>query len=74
MQRTEHQRSKVTLLSDGITTSDGFHKSTRSQGVSNCAEVKEGAVCALRDTQNRHLGALGFPASEWSALVGAAIA
>lgn len=36
----------------------------------NCVEVADllgGA--AVRDTQNRNLGALAFPSSEWAALV-----
>ncbi len=47
-----------------------FHKSSYSQGASNCVEVAEGSVTAVRDTQNRHLGHLDVPATEWAALLG----
>lgn len=38
-----------------------------------CVEVGDlPGVSAVRDTRNRHLGALLFPSSEWSTLVRAA--
>lgn len=66
MQLTETQRTNVTLLDDGVTTSDGFHKSFHSQGASNCVEVREGATTAIRDTQNRGLGHIGVTAGAWA--------
>ncbi|WP_083936449.1 DUF397 domain-containing protein [Nocardiopsis ganjiahuensis] len=49
-----------------------FHKSSYSPNESACVEVAEGAVTAVRDTQNRENGALMFPSAEWQALLGAA--
>ncbi|MFY7069566.1 DUF397 domain-containing protein [Nocardiopsis changdeensis] len=49
-----------------------WHKSTYSQGVTNCVEVAEGPTTAVRDTQNRELGHLVFPGGEWAALLKAA--
>ncbi|WP_082206323.1 DUF397 domain-containing protein [Nocardiopsis sp. SBT366] len=49
-----------------------YHKSSYSDGTGgNCVEVAEGAMTRFRDTQNRDLGHLETPASEWSALVAA---
>ncbi|MDE3724741.1 DUF397 domain-containing protein [Nocardiopsis sp. N85] len=48
-----------------------WHKSSFSGANSpNCVEVAEGAMTAVRDTQNRELGHLEFVAGEWNALVG----
>ncbi|MDE3721863.1 DUF397 domain-containing protein [Nocardiopsis sp. N85] len=47
-----------------------YHKSSYSDGTGgNCVEVAEGPKTRLRDTQNRELGHLEAPASEWAALV-----
>ncbi|MDT0328226.1 DUF397 domain-containing protein [Nocardiopsis lambiniae] len=35
----------------------------------NCVEVAEGAMTAVRDTQNRELGHLEFSSAEWASLV-----
>ncbi|NKY77308.1 DUF397 domain-containing protein [Nocardiopsis dassonvillei] len=49
-----------------------WHKSTYSDGGGgNCVEVAEGPVTGIRDTQNRALGYLSAPASEWIALLAA---
>ncbi|MFC7328478.1 DUF397 domain-containing protein [Marinactinospora rubrisoli] len=43
-----------------------WHKSSYSGGQGGeCVEVAEGRVSQVRDTQNRHLGHLDFPAREW---------
>lgn len=48
-----------------------WHKSTYSDGGSNCVEVRESAHGAdVRDTQNRDLGHLRVPPSEWVAFLG----
>ncbi|MDA0566982.1 DUF397 domain-containing protein [Streptomonospora sp. S1-112] len=47
-----------------------WHKSSYSGGQGGaCVEVAEGARTLVRDTQNRHLGLLAFPAREWSAFL-----
>ncbi|TQN27771.1 uncharacterized protein DUF397 [Haloactinospora alba] len=46
-----------------------WHKSSYSKGDTNCVEVAEGPVTAVRDTQNRQAGHLSFPASEWKAFL-----
>ncbi|MDA2805646.1 DUF397 domain-containing protein [Nocardiopsis suaedae] len=47
-----------------------WHKSSYSGGVhQDCVEVAEGPTTAVRDTRNRDLGHLSFPASEWAALL-----
>lgn len=48
-----------------------WHKSSYSGASGDCVEVAEGAETLIRDTQNRDLGHLGFPSSEWDALLGA---
>ncbi|MFB8761328.1 DUF397 domain-containing protein [Nocardiopsis alba] len=48
-----------------------WHKSSYSAGGGNCVEVAEGVTTSVRDTQNRSLGHLTVPASEWAALVSA---
>lgn len=48
-----------------------WHKSTYSDGGSNCVEVRESAHGAdVRDTQNRDLGHLRVPPAEWVAFLG----
>lgn len=48
-----------------------WHKSTYSDGGSNCVEVRESVNGAdIRDTQNRDLGHLRVPPSEWVAFLG----
>ncbi|MDT0329543.1 DUF397 domain-containing protein [Nocardiopsis lambiniae] len=52
-----------------------WHTSSYSnQQGGHCVEVAEGAVTAVRDTQNRHLGHLDVPAAEWTALLRTATA
>lgn len=48
-----------------------FRKSSYSSGrQENCVEVAGApAGAAVRDTQNRELGHLAFPGSEWAALL-----
>ncbi|GAA1080892.1 DUF397 domain-containing protein [Nocardiopsis composta] len=50
-----------------------WHKSTYSGGThQNCLEGrKTGNKALIRDTQNRHLGHLEFPAAEWKAFLAA---
>ncbi|MBV2365117.1 DUF397 domain-containing protein [Streptomonospora nanhaiensis] len=49
-----------------------WHKSSYSGGQGGaCVEVAEGAQTLVRDTQNRHLGHLAFPAAEWDAFLAA---
>lgn len=50
-------------------SSQQFHKSSYSANESACVEVAEGNRTLVRDTQNRDLGALSFPSSEWTALL-----
>ncbi|QBI51865.1 DUF397 domain-containing protein [Streptomonospora litoralis] len=48
-----------------------FHKSSYSVGGrEDCVEVaKAPGTAAVRDTQNRHLGHVEFPAAEWDAFL-----
>ena len=48
-----------------------WHKASYSGGSGSCVEVAEGEVTGVRDTQNRALGHLDVPASEWTALLSA---
>ena len=48
-----------------------WHKASYSGGSGSCVEVAEGHTTGIRDTQNRDLGHLDFPATEWTALVNA---
>ncbi|WP_433700789.1 DUF397 domain-containing protein [Nocardiopsis sp. CA-288880] len=50
-----------------------FRKSSYSATESHCVEVAELRVgAAMRDTKNRELGLLTFPAPEWQAFLGTA--
>lgn len=49
---------------------DGYHKSSHSYDEGACVEVSAGAQTCIRDTENRELGHLAFPAGEFAALVG----
>ncbi|WP_394345507.1 DUF397 domain-containing protein [Actinorugispora endophytica] len=50
-----------------------FRKSSYSSAQQNCVEVADTPrVSAVRDTQNRHLGALLFDSAEWRAFLTAA--
>ena len=51
-----------------------FRKSSYSSGRGqDCVEVADvPGTSAVRDSQNRDLGHLSFPSSEWKALLGAA--
>ncbi|WP_433699671.1 DUF397 domain-containing protein [Nocardiopsis sp. CA-288880] len=50
-----------------------FRKSSYSANASDCVEVADVPGASLvRDTQNRELGHLAFPSSEWRALLGTA--
>ncbi|GAA1114736.1 DUF397 domain-containing protein [Nocardiopsis metallicus] len=46
-----------------------WHKASYSSGSGSCVEVAEGLATGIRDTQNRNLGHLDVPATEWSALI-----
>ena len=47
-----------------------WHKSTYSDGGSNCVEAREFTAGAdVRDTQNREAGYLTFDRMEWTALL-----
>ncbi|MFC4565762.1 DUF397 domain-containing protein [Nocardiopsis mangrovi] len=47
-----------------------WHKSTYSnQTGGHCVEVSEGSITRVRDTRNRELGTLAFPAREWRAFL-----
>ncbi|MFE9246321.1 DUF397 domain-containing protein [Nocardiopsis sp. NPDC006938] len=48
-----------------------FRKSSYSGArTENCVEVADApGMSAVRDTQNRELGALAFPSAEWTALL-----
>ncbi len=47
-----------------------WHKSKYSSGGQNCVEARQSAEGAdIRDTQNRELGHLSAPATEWTALL-----
>ncbi|MEU2943851.1 DUF397 domain-containing protein [Nocardiopsis alba] len=48
-----------------------WHKASYSGGSGSCVEVAEGQTTGIRDTQNRNLGYLDLPASEWTALLSA---
>jgi hypothetical protein len=53
--------------SEGLTFRKSSYSPIQSQ---NCVEVSDlSAALAVRDTQNRNLGALAFPSSEWAALL-----
>lgn len=49
-----------------------WHTSSYSNSQGACFEVAEGAITGIRDSQNRHLGHLDVPASEWNAFRAAA--
>ncbi|AFR07517.1 DUF397 domain-containing protein [Nocardiopsis alba] len=51
---------------------DEWGKSSYSNGTGgNCVEARAtGQGAAMRDTQNRELGHLGFDTKEWTALLG----
>lgn len=47
-----------------------FRKSSYSQSEAACVEIADlGTSTAIRDTQNRELGALFFSADEWRAFL-----
>ena len=47
-----------------------FRKSSYSANANDCVEVADLPTgAAVRDTQNRNLGALAFPSSEWALLL-----
>ena len=51
-------------------TRPNWHKSSYSDGGSNCVEVRESAdTVDVRDTQNRDAGHLSFPGAEWDAFL-----
>jgi len=49
-----------------------WHTSSYTHEEAACVEVSEGPVTGVRDSKNRDLGALFFPAAEWAAFVRAA--
>ncbi|MDA0567498.1 DUF397 domain-containing protein [Streptomonospora sp. S1-112] len=47
-----------------------WHKSSYSSNHGgNCVEVSEGPRTFVRDSQQRHLGFLSFPAREWASFL-----
>jgi hypothetical protein len=53
-----------------VTDNLEFRKSSHSGGSGNCVEVADlPGETAVRDTQNRDLGHLAYPNSEWTALL-----
>ncbi|KUP95906.1 DUF397 domain-containing protein [Thermobifida cellulosilytica] len=58
--------------SDDTTPARNWHKATYTTERGACVEVSEGPVTGIRDSKNRDLGALFFPADEWAAFVRAA--
>lgn len=51
-------------------TRPNWHKSTYSDGATNCVEVQEHAMGAdVRDTTRRDREMLSFPKTEWTAFV-----
>ncbi|WP_285732759.1 DUF397 domain-containing protein [Nocardiopsis sp. ATB16-24] len=46
-----------------------WHKSSYSGSSGSCVEVSEGTQVLVRDTQNRNLGHLAFPAEAWTFLM-----
>lgn len=46
-----------------------WHKSSYSGSASDCVEVAEGRTVLVRDTQNRELGHLEYPAEAWTAFL-----
>ncbi|GAA2003738.1 hypothetical protein GCM10009799_33580 [Nocardiopsis rhodophaea] len=46
-----------------------WHTSTYTQEKGTCVEVTEGPVTGLRDSMNRHLGALFFASAEWHSFI-----
>lgn len=51
-------------------TSDWAKSSYSKGGADNCVECRSGdGAVDVRDTQNRALGHLSFPSSEWTALL-----
>jgi Domain of unknown function (DUF397). len=51
------------------TTVRRWHTSSYTHEEAACVEVSEGPVTGVRDSKNRDLGALFFPAGEWAAFV-----
>ena len=49
-----------------------WHTASYTHEEAACVEVSEGPVTGVRDSKNRDLGALFFPAVEWAAFVRAA--
>lgn len=54
------------------TTTRTWHKSTYTTERGACVEVSEGPLTGVRDSKNRDLGALFFPAGEWVVFLRAA--
>ncbi|GAA3979613.1 DUF397 domain-containing protein [Thermobifida alba] len=60
------------IASRPLTTVRQWHTASYTHEQSACVEVSEGPVTGIRDSKNRDLGALFFPADEWAAFVRAA--
>ncbi|MEU2944963.1 DUF397 domain-containing protein [Nocardiopsis alba] len=52
-----------------MTSETPWHKSSYSNGGTNCVEVAEGATTHIRDTQHRAHSQLSVSGSEWNALL-----
>ncbi|MEY9215308.1 DUF397 domain-containing protein [Thermobifida halotolerans] len=59
-------------ISRPLPTARQWHTASYTHEQSACVEVSEGPVTGVRDSKNRDLGALFFPAVEWAAFVRAA--
>ncbi|MYR35476.1 DUF397 domain-containing protein [Nocardiopsis alba] len=46
-----------------------WHKSSYSTANGSCVEVAEGSTVFVRDTENRRLGHLDIPSTEWNAFL-----
>lgn len=66
---TSHKSSYSSVRQECVEVAR-FRKSSYSANESACVEVADlPSGAAVRDTRNRELGALAFPALEWAALL-----
>ena len=61
------------MVTDNISVSvQGWYTSTYTTERGACVEVSEGPLTGVRDSKNRDLGALFFPAGGWVVFLRAA--